>query len=84
VLSSKVGKKWAFHFFLNYSDSSRTLVKRNTGAGHLTMSTWCSLSIASKVIRIHRFLSSIVSRNIVALGGKKGEEVGSSNETHVG
>ena len=59
------------HFSLDYFDSSWTLVTRHTGAH-------CQL--AQKVIRIDRFLSSIVSRNIVALGGKEGGGVGASEE----
>ena len=61
-----------FCFFLDYSDSSRTLVRRHTGAH-------CQLP--QKVIRIDRFLSSVVSRNIVALGGKEGGGVGASEAT---
>jgi len=61
--------KWAFrnglsaHFFLDYSDSSRTLVRRHTGAHG---------QLPQKVIRFDSFPSSIVSRNIVAVGGEGG------------
>ena len=78
MLSSRSRKeigvpKWAFrHFFLDYSDSSRTLVRRHTGAH-------CQLS--QKVKRIDRFLSNIVSRNIMALGRKDGGGVGASEGT---
>jgi len=59
------------HFFLEYSDSSLT-IKRHTGAH-------CQLP--QKVIRIDRFLSSIVSQNMVALGGKEGGGVGTRETT---
>jgi hypothetical protein len=68
----EVGKKWVFRFFLDYSDSSRTLVRRHTGAH-------CQLP--QRVIRIDRFLCSIVSPNIVALGEKEGGGVGASEAT---
>ena len=58
----------------DYSDSSRTLVRRHKGAHY---------QLPQKVIRIDKFLSSIVSRNIVALGGKEGGGWGASEETHL-
>ena len=65
------------HFFLDCSDSSRTLVRRHTGAH-------CQLPQTRKVIEIDRFLSSIVSGNIVALGGMEGGGVGASEATPLG
>ena len=59
------------HFFLDYSDSCRTLVKRHT---------WAHSQLPQKVIRIDNFPSSMMSRNIVAPGGKEGGGVGASEE----
>ena len=67
MLSSRNRKEMGvppmFCFFLDYSDSSRTLVRRHTGAHG---------QLPQKVIRYDRFPCSIVSRNIVAVGGEGG------------
>ena len=63
MLSSRSRKEMGVPpiLFLDYSDSSWTLVTRYTGAH-------CQLP--QKLIRYDRFPGSIVSRNIVAVGGK--------------